>query len=100
MTDLKLSLDLYAIRHRPTGNWIPPRQGRGGSHDEPKPGQPRLFPSIRSARAFLSNWLQGVFERSGHQNWEGDWEDDVRIKKVDSRKKEEMEIVLFRAVEQ
>ena len=63
MTNLKMQIDLYGIRHKPTGNWIPPRNGKGGSYDEPKPGTPRLFLGMRAAQSFLSQWLKGIHVR-------------------------------------
>lgn len=108
-TNLKMVIDLYAIRHRPTGGWIPARRGRGGSHDEPTLGVlPRLFPSIHSATSFLSQWLLGKHVRHVTHGTHsgvvfgsfGDGDDEeVVIKPVPSRKKEEMEIVVFRAEE-
>lgn len=96
-----MHLDLYAIRHKPTGGWIPQRYGRGGSHDEPTlTGSPRLFMSLRAARSFLMQWLKGVHVRDGYMGDGGEREDDVTIRKVDSRKPEEMEIVRFEAQEQ
>jgi len=54
----------FAILHKPTGKYLPERwrRGRGYSHDEPSFDFPRLFPSERSARAALRNWLQGEWE--------------------------------------
>lgn len=45
----------FAIRHIPTGRFLPERwrKGRGYSHDEPSYGFPRLFPSERSAKQAL-----------------------------------------------
>jgi len=109
-TNLKIQIDLFAIRHRPTGGWIPARVGRGGSNDEPVlTGSPRLFKNHQAARCFLVQWLKGKHIRHvTHGTYSGvvfgsfgDGDDDeVIIKPVPSRKKEEMEIVLFRAEEQ
>lgn len=103
-TELRMQIDLYAIRHKPTGGWIPARRGRGGSHDEPRlTGTPRLFTSAQSARSFLVQWLKGIHVRhvSSQTTWGGFPEtgDEVVIRKVESRKKEDMEIVLFQALE-
>ena len=105
MTELRMKIDLFAIRHKPTRGWIPARRGRGGSHDEPQlTGSPRLFTSAQSAKCFLVQWLKGEHIRkvTASYSWGGFPEDDdeVVIKPVASRKREEMEIVLFVAEEQ
>ena len=56
---------LYAIRHKPTGFYLPEpagRQNRGSSHTEPvdcTDERPRLFISELAARRSLIQWLRG-----------------------------------------
>lgn len=53
---------VYAIRHIPTGNFLPSGRGRGFTHDEPLPATskpPRLFLSRRGAHLALKAWLEG-----------------------------------------
>ena len=92
---------LYAIRHKPTSNYLPARKGRGGSHDEPKPtteAMPRLFFTERSAKSALSAWLQGKWRVETSRSYDG-WglDDDVTLV-VDAqphRKADDMEVVVF-----
>lgn len=93
----------YAVRHKPSGLFIPRLETgkrRGGSHLEPSAErEARLFFNQISARAFLSNWLRGKFENHSSQNWDGDYDDYVRVIAQPHRRKEEMEIVEFDLVE-
>ena len=65
MTEQMPTLTLYAIRHDPSGCFLPARKnGRGYSHDEPKShteAMPRLFFKEIEAKRALTAWLQGVF---------------------------------------
>ena len=93
----------YAVRHKPSGLFIPRLETgkrRGGSHLEPSnKREPRLFFNRISARAFLSNWLQGTFENHSYQTYEGDWDSGLRVTPQPHRRKEDMEIVEFKLVE-
>jgi hypothetical protein len=89
-------MQLYAIRHKPTGGFLPPpknRNGRGGSHVEPEVGcVPRIFPTERAAKSALGQWLLGKFEH----HWIGDefgGEEILTVVPQPHRKREEMEIV-------
>jgi len=95
----------YAVRQKSSGMWIPnlPRgKRRGGSHLEPtSTDSPRLFPSMRSARAFLGNWLQGIHKpESFDYDWNGNESSGgVVVVKQPHRVKEDMEIVEFELME-
>lgn len=93
----------YAVRHKPSGLFIPRLETgrqRGGSHLEPSADrEARLFFNQISARAFLSNWLRGKHEYYSEQDYEGNFDDYVRVVVQPHRKKEEMEIVEFDLVE-
>lgn len=93
----------YAVRHKPSGMFIPRLETgrrRGGSRLEPSDKrEPRLFFNKISARAFLSQWLLGVFERTSYQSYSGDYEEDIKIIEQPHRHKEDMEIVEFDLVE-
>jgi hypothetical protein len=97
-------MKVYAVRQKSTGLFIPRLETgkrRGGSWLEPSnEREPRIFHSRLAARAFLGNWLQGIFKNERHENWEGG---DVEIYaipvKQPHRKKEDMEIVEFDCVE-
>jgi hypothetical protein len=62
-------LNVFAIRHKPTGAFMPVPTGRGGSGSsywDPAnsafgavPGVHRLFHNKRSAKAALTQWLRG-----------------------------------------
>lgn len=85
---------LYAIRHKPTGQYLPQPlelRGRGGSQVEPEaPEKARLFRSARSASIALTAWLAGRVERLDEN---GEFTGDFQFIKVPSRKREEMDIV-------
>jgi hypothetical protein len=91
-----MSFVLYAIRHKPTGAYLPMRweSRRGYSHDEPTPGAvPRLFKNEKAAKAALKAWLQGTWERSISQSYDGDYDEVLSTTPQPSRHEDEMEIV-------
>ncbi len=103
------SIEKYAIKHKPTGRYLPEprgRMGRGGSHVEPVDviqGQlatyPRMFPTKRGAQNYLSQWLRG--KHHAEYEWEREeWSSPAyrvdagtSIKHVPTRIREEMEVV-------
>lgn len=94
---------MYAIRHNPTGGFIPRstgRQGRGGSHLEPVPpapaghARPRFFETARAARIFLSGWAKGkVVASSGYDSFTGEYWDNLDVVPVPGRSAGDMEVV-------
>lgn len=96
---------VFALRHKPTGNWLPAtRYGKGASFDEPLPlakcpRGPRLFFNYQSARNALIAWLQGQYSKVSPDFNLGQIfsDDNVRYAytPIQSRKREEMEIVEF-----
>lgn len=91
-----MSFVLYAIRHKPTGAYLPMRweSRRGYSHDEPIPGAvPRLFKNEKAAKAALKAWLAGTWTRHVSQTYYGEYDEILETKPVESRKAEEMEVV-------
>ena len=96
------SMNLWFIRHIPSGGYLPEptgTDGRGGSHTEPSlTDPPRVFRTERSARSALIAWLRGkVFRKYGHCD-DGEYWEDVYTVRVPSRKKEEMEVVVREVV--
>lgn len=98
------SICFWAIRHKPTGHYLPEvygRQGRGGSHVEPVSKleqRPRMFVSKRGATSALGQWLLGKFEHisgcdSGSPDSDPEYYEETWVVKVESRKREEMEII-------
>ncbi len=99
----------YAVRHKPTGHYIPEpsgRMGRGGSHVDPVevvPSKldthPRMWPTERGAQNYLSQWLRG--KHHALHKWEQDgWESPAyridagtKIEHQPHRVREDMEIV-------
>jgi hypothetical protein len=82
-------MPFYAIRHKPTGHFLPqpPHMGRGFTHTEPTDKHPpRLHSSLNSAKQALGWWLEGKANNYGDDA-------DLRIKPVPSRKPKDMEIV-------
>lgn len=87
----------YAIRHKPTGFYLPLRKTRrGNTHSNPEINCiPRLFIKRQSASMALSWWLGGRSEISYYTVGYEEPEDRVGIKTVkdESRKAEDMEII-------
>lgn len=72
----------FAIRHVPTGGFLPQGKGRGYTHDAPSLTRPpRLFEQVSAAERALTWWLKGQVE----------W--DFHITEAPHRRAEDMEIV-------
>lgn len=104
---LLMKAEVYAIRNKHTGLYLPDRQGRGYSNDEPtSPARPRLFWKLTSARMALRAWLKGrwLCKKSGGysiaDSFGYEYDEEIKIIPVESRKAEDMEIVVFSLVEQ
>lgn len=95
----------YAIRHKPSGGFLPARwkRSRGFSFDEPSTDEfPRLFKSERSASMALSAWLRGEWKEKeyDHDEWSHtDYVIGASPVPVEGRKSSDMEIIAFRLVE-
>lgn len=95
-------LTLYAIRHDPSGYFLPARKnGRGYSHDEPRnPIEvlPRFFFKEIEAKRALTAWLQGeFFMRTGVPlDIYDPGEPELTVEARPSRKREEMSIVIVK----
>lgn len=97
-------MEFYAIRHKPTGNFLPylGRQ-RGHTYTEPKPmteAPPRLHRTLKQAKLALGCWLKGVWKQEyGADEYSGvsEYEGNLVVSKPD-RRAEDMEIVLVRLV--
>lgn len=96
-------MQAFAVRHKPTGEYIPRsnNNGRGGSYSEPCKDKPaRLFHCRHAARSFLLMWLKGHFKNNHSLDYEtGIDEYSLEIIPQPHRKKEDMEIVEFNLVE-
>lgn len=91
---------VFVIRDRTTGGVLPARKGRGFTNDEPIVGAPpRLFWKRSHAQIALTVWLKGrhVAHRGSYDNGlDGpEYDEDLEIIPVASRKVENMEIVEF-----
>lgn len=84
----------YAIKHLPSGGYLPQRERRGHTFEEPHVGRiPRLFAREQYARLALKAWLKGA--------WEPDYETDDCFRigasapsdPPETRKPEEMAVV-------
>ncbi len=89
MTTVSKNIEGFAIRHIPTGEYMPCRmfrcRGGGWSHWIPGPApdgwagcngfdkNPRIFFTLRSAQNALTAWLMGVHRREvgTSHDWEG-----------------------------
>lgn len=92
-----MNLTLFAIKHIPTGHYLPTPSGwggRGGSHVEPAPVTtaclPRLFHTEVAAKIALTYWLKGKTTVSHSYPDEGE---DWHIEPQNHRKADEMEVV-------
>lgn len=84
------TLTLYAVRHIPTGHYIPDHKGRRGTYVEPQADViPRLFKQEYQAKGYLTIWLQGKITVRHNEYGEEDWD----TQPIPSRKREEMEVV-------
>jgi hypothetical protein len=96
-------MKVYCIRQKSTGLFIPRLETgkrRGGSHLEPSnKREPRIFHNKLAARAFLGNWLRGIFQVDYYTE-SGVEESDVSVIPQPHRKKDDMEIVEFICLEQ
>ncbi len=98
---------LYAIRRKGTDKYLPVRERQyGHSFSEPtsiEEAQPRLFFTDKSVKAALTSWLQGEHRktRSGGYSYSGeyDYEEFIDVIPKKDRKRENMEIVEFNAIE-
>lgn len=99
---VKLDTAVYAIRCKETGLYLPDRQGRGYSNDEPTSiDRPRLFWKRRSAEMALRAWAKGrwVKKISGGYRFDlgsqshAEYDEEVVIEPVEGRGLEGMEIV-------
>lgn len=105
---MTLNIDVFVIRHVPTGDYLPARKsGRGFSNDEPEedggPLGPRIFPTHRSAINALTAWLMGVHKRVSTRSggWEGpeEYDEDIIVEPQPHRIREDMEIVPVHLIE-
>jgi len=103
---------VYAIKHIPTGHYLPEptgRSGRGGSHTEPVPAdkeRPRLFYSELSAKRALTAWLQGKhvadmgYEYDEYSGSNHAYQEGVVVIPQAHRIREDMRIMTLALVEQ
>lgn len=92
-----LSIERWAIRHIPSGNFLPLTL-KNHTASEPSPNcVPRLFDSAASAQSALSRWLEGVCSYKAYKvssyygdQWDCDWEYE---QPATPRLKQEMEVV-------
>ena len=91
-----MSAPLYAIKHLPSGGYLPAAAG-GYTHTEPVLGKPpRLFTSERSANSALRQWLAGSLVVNFSSSWsgiDGYDEHEERSRLEHSRKPDEMRVV-------
>lgn len=98
-------LIIWFIRHKITKLYFPEpdgRNGRGGSFTEAnEPGQKaRIFKTRLGAARFLGAWVRGEYHCGrgydpGHSgnDWSGEYYEEVTIKPVPTRNKDDYEII-------
>ncbi len=92
-------MDVYTIRHKPSGGFLPEIAGtRGYTHTEPVTHlPPRLFVAARDAQVALTWWLKGI--TSVTRGWteiafEGrEYDESWHLQEMPNRKADDMEIV-------
>lgn len=95
-------MEFWAIKHVPTGRFLPAprgRGGRGGTHVEASDGEtPRLFRREQDAKVALKWWLQGrVFVTV--REWEGEYNEDWDTEPMPERRADEMAVVKVTLIE-
>lgn len=93
--------EMWAIKHTPSGAFLPAprgRGGRGGTHVEiGDDGPPRLFDKEASAKSALRYWLDGaitVSQTSYGDPWEGyEYDEDRHLEPKPHRVAEDMKVV-------
>ncbi|MCG7629040.1 hypothetical protein MHM88_14610 [Epibacterium sp. MM17-32] len=93
-------IEFFAIRHKPSGGFLPApkgRGGRGGSHVEPVPpsevNPPRLFHSKHAASVALTHWLKGAVTVDYVEYDFGEVDELWNLDPKPHRKREDMEVV-------
>jgi len=111
---MSLDIEVYVIRHVPSGKYLPARKNRRGfSNDEPEENGgklgPRVFVTYSSACKALTAWLMGIHvaKRDSGRMGRGlfaevddDYEEWVEVVPQPHRKRAEMEIVPCRLSEE
>jgi hypothetical protein len=83
-----------AIRHKPSGGFLPEVRGYGFTRTVPeKEEPPRLFIRRSSAANALNRWLEGEHTERYTDDDFGSSERTIVVKRVPHRKREDMEIV-------
>lgn len=95
-SNLSYTFTRWAIRHKPTGSFMPDSLGKY-TQSEPMPNCiPRLFDTRRGAVSSLSRWLEGIWRLSYYlsgeydSEWDYDWGPEPP---PTPRVKSEMEVV-------
>lgn len=91
------TVDFWVIKRKGTDETIPPSKGylgKGGTWVEPTDeSTPRLFPSERAAKCFLTIWLRGKQSAYSYQDHTGEWDVGVDLDPVPHRQRSDMEIL-------
>lgn len=90
-------LPFWAIKHIPTGTYLPAPRGRGGRGGTrvsvDGTALPRLFTSEQSAKASLRWWLAGEVHVYQEQNYEGEYNETWETIPKADRVADDMEVV-------
>lgn len=87
------TIERFAIRHKPSGNFLPITTRNHTASEPTADCVPRLFDSKRSATSALSRWLEGIWSISFSTGWDGEAEVDWEPEPVPTRFKSDMEVV-------
>lgn len=92
-------MQFFAIRHKPSGGFLPATSSYGFTRTEPSTRDPpRLFREKRNATQALDWWLKGEsYEHVRHSDGEFDGHREVEIRTIHKpgRRRGDFEIVLI-----
>lgn len=84
---------MFVVRHKTTGKYLNP--GNGASHWEGEGGiVPRIFHSLRGAKAFQASWARGIVSVGKSYDWETGYTENTGLRIEDrGRRKDMLEII-------
>jgi hypothetical protein len=86
--------ELFAIKHKPTGGFLPEHSGRGYTWTEPSLWLvPRLFLDAGAAKRALTWWLKGTTTVARNRDYFGEYDEVWTTEVEQHRKAEDMEVV-------
>jgi len=85
--------DAFIVRKKGTQLYLPPIRRFRAATSQELSTVPRIFYSPLSAVQAAQWWAEGETHWDRHQDWEGEWDEDLKTNPVDGRKLEDLEII-------